>query len=46
MEDEAPTGNGPYGMATVVYGLGLLVASDALGWPEATEVERIFARFS
>jgi len=45
MEDVAPEGSGPYGMATVVYGLGLLVAAQALGWPDAGEVERIFDRF-
>ena len=28
----------PYGMATVVYGVGLLVAAKALGWPDADEV--------
>ncbi|HSS03979.1 MAG TPA: hypothetical protein VLK89_02170 [Solirubrobacterales bacterium] len=38
-------GNGPYGMATVVYGLGLLIAAQVLGWPNAEEVERIFARY-
>lgn len=35
----------PYGMASVVYGVGLLVAAQALGWPDANEVEAIFARF-
>lgn len=45
---EAPLdgSTGPYGMATVVYGVGLLVAARALGWPDADEVEAIFARFS
>jgi uncharacterized protein DUF5677 len=43
---EAPLeGNGPYGMATVVYGLGLLIAAQSLDWPDAEEVERIFARY-
>jgi len=44
---EAPLGEsrGPYGMATTVYGVGLLVAAQALGWPDADEVETIFARF-
>jgi hypothetical protein len=33
---EAPLGEsrGPYGMATTVYGIGLLVAAQALGWPD------------
>jgi hypothetical protein len=45
---EAPLGesNGPYGMATVVYGVGLLVTAQALGCPDADEVEAVFARSS
>jgi hypothetical protein len=31
-------------MATVIYGLGLLVAGQSLGWPGAEDVERVFAR--
>jgi hypothetical protein len=43
---EAPLeSRGPYGMATTVYGVGLLVGAQALGWPDANEVEAIFARF-
>jgi len=44
---EAPLGEsrGPYGMATVVYGVGLLVAAQALGWPDAEAVNAVFARF-
>lgn len=44
---EAPLeGNtGPYGMASVVYGVGLLVAARSLDWPDANEVEAIFARY-
>lgn len=44
---EAPLGEstGPYGMATVVYGVGLLVAAQSLGWPDADEIEAIFARY-
>jgi hypothetical protein len=44
---EAPLGEsrGPYGMATVVYGVGLLVAAQALGWPDAEKVNAVFARF-
>lgn len=42
---EAPLdGRGPYGMATVVYSLGLLVAGQSLGWPDGAEVEAIVAR--
>jgi hypothetical protein len=35
---------GPYGMATVIHTLGLLVASQSLGWPEADEVRAIHTR--
>jgi hypothetical protein len=44
---EAPLGeSSPYGMATVVYGVGLLVAARALDWPVAEEVNAIFERYS
>jgi hypothetical protein len=43
---EGPPGeSSPYGMATVVYGIGLLVAAQSLGWPDADEIEAIFARY-
>lgn len=43
---EAPLdGRGPYGLATVVYGLGILVAAESLGWSSGAEVEAIFARY-
>jgi len=43
---EAPyEGNGPYGMATVIFGLSLLVAASALGWPDVASVEAIFERY-
>jgi len=43
---EAPLGeSSPYGMATVVYGLGLLVAARSLDWPDADAVEAVFARY-
>lgn len=35
---------GPYGMATVIHGLGLLVAAQSLGWPAATHVRVVFER--
>lgn len=38
-------GRGPYGKATVVYGLGLYVAAEALGWPSADEVNAVFTRY-
>lgn len=37
-------GDGPYGVATVVYGLGLRVAGHSLGWPTAGDVDAAFAR--
>jgi hypothetical protein len=39
-------GTGPYGMATTIYALGLLVAEHSLGWPTNAEVNAIFARYS
>jgi hypothetical protein len=38
-------GSGPYGMATVIFGLVLLVASTALGWPKADDISAIFERY-
>lgn len=38
-------GSGPYGMATVIFGLSLLVASAALDWPNADDVAAIFERY-
>jgi hypothetical protein len=45
---EAPyegSGPGPYGMATVIFGLSLLILAEALGWPSADEVVAIFERY-
>lgn len=40
---EGPSkGHGPYGMATVIYALGLYVASQSLGWPAAQDVDAVF----
>jgi hypothetical protein len=55
VEDLAPTrrrvalegqyeGNGPYGMATVIFALALYVAAYGLGWPRSAEINEIFAR--
>ncbi len=38
-------GRGPYGLATAVYGIGLLVASESLGWPAADDVHAVFDRY-
>jgi hypothetical protein len=43
---EGPLGeSSPYSMATVVYGIALLVAAESLGWPDFDEIEAIFARY-
>lgn len=39
-------GRGPYGMATVVFGLALFIAAAALGWPTKDQIEAVFARYS
>jgi hypothetical protein len=38
-------GAGPYGIASVIFGLGLLVAAEALGWPNGSEIEQVVERF-
>lgn len=38
-------GRGPYGMATIIYALALLISERALGWPSSAEVDAIFARY-
>jgi hypothetical protein len=37
-------GNGPYGMATVIFGLALFVVSEALGWPDPGAITAVFER--
>jgi len=32
-------------MATVIFGLSLLILADALGWPKADDVVAIFERY-
>lgn len=39
-------GNGPYGMATVIFGLALLMVARALGWPDADQITAIFDRYA
>lgn len=43
--EKPPEGRGPFGMATVVYGLGLYVAAQSLGWPGAHQVTAAFDRY-
>lgn len=37
-------GTGPYGMATVVFGLALYSAASAVGWPASTAIDAVFER--
>lgn len=37
-------GNGPYGLATLIFGLALHVAAQTLGWPSPGEINAIFER--
>jgi hypothetical protein len=39
-------GNGPYGIATVIFGLALFMVAEALGWPNAGELTAIFDRYA
>lgn len=43
--EEPYEGSGPYGMATVIFGLALLVAAEALNWPDAGEITAVFERY-
>jgi hypothetical protein len=42
--EEPYEGSGPYGMATVIFGLSLLVTGSTLGWPNGGDVVAIFER--
>ena len=35
-------GRGAYGMATIVHGLGLLIAAKAVGWPSEADIHDVF----
>ena len=43
--EKRPEGRGPVGMATVVYALGVCVAGQSLGWPDANRVTAAFDRY-
>jgi hypothetical protein len=43
--EKPPEDRGPFGMATVVYALGLYVAAEALGWPDPDRVTAAFDRY-
>jgi hypothetical protein len=38
-------GNGPYGLATAIYTVGLFVASHTLGWPDRSRIQAVFDRY-
>lgn len=38
-------GNGPYGTATAIFGLALLIVASTLGWPDVAEVNAIFEKY-
>lgn len=42
--EEPYEGSGPYGMATVIFGLSLLIAGSVLGWPDGRDIVAIFKR--
>lgn len=37
-------GTGPYGMATVVFGLALYASATAIGWPSSNAIDSVFER--
>ncbi len=37
-------GNGPYGLATVIFALALYVTTNTLGWPPDREIDAVFER--
>lgn len=43
--EKPPEDGGPFGMATVVYALGLYIAAASLGWPDARDVTAAFDRY-
>lgn len=43
--ERAHVHRGPYGMSTVLYGLALFIAAEAIGWPNHNEVVGVFDRF-
>jgi hypothetical protein len=43
--EREPDGRGPFGMATVLFGLGLFVAAASLGWPPEADITAVFERY-
>lgn len=44
-ERREPDRSGPYGMATVLFGLALFVAGKSIGWPDVQKVHALFERY-
>ncbi len=45
VEDRSRGVSGSLGYGTVIYGLGLAVMSECLGWPDLAAVRHVFARY-
>lgn len=43
--EEGYDGNGPYGMATVIFTFALYAAAESIGWPPADELNAVFDRY-
>lgn len=43
--EEPYEGSGPYGMASVIFGLCLFISAETLGWPKTADVDAIFKRY-
>jgi hypothetical protein len=44
LEERPPDMGGPFGLATIVYALGLYVASETIAWPTKFEIDRVLTR--
>jgi hypothetical protein len=41
LEERPPDMRGPFGLATIVFALGLYVAAETIGWPRKFEIDRV-----
>jgi hypothetical protein len=41
LEERPPDMHGPFGLATIVFALGLYVAAETIGWPGKFEIDRV-----
>ena len=44
LEERPPDMEGPFGLATIVYALGLYVAAETIAWPTKFEIDRVLTR--